>query len=127
MRKCLVIVWVAVVLMLWGSPAWAGCTFSVPNNEDLSYENCPDFVIGSTGAPKASPVSGFAWAIGDPIHINSGAEDIVCEDQSGVCLGGGTTTDGVTNIQFDWGDGPVNGCPVGASGGVRVAESVQCA
>ncbi|HEX9426386.1 MAG TPA: PKD domain-containing protein, partial [Candidatus Polarisedimenticolia bacterium] len=80
----------------------AGCDFSVPLLNSSFFE-CPD-------RPR---VAAYAYVLGAAAEANSGTSDIVCEAFNGVtCYGAtGVAGDGVADIEADWGNPGMVGCP----------------
>ncbi|HET8946539.1 MAG TPA: hypothetical protein VFQ07_06120, partial [Candidatus Polarisedimenticolia bacterium] len=80
----------------------AVCPAALPEQHGIGswLENCPD----------TTAVSGSAFLLSNPIGVNSGTNDIVCRESSGMttqfvaCLPeAGTIGDGHVTLQFDWG------------------------
>jgi hypothetical protein len=64
-----------------------------------------------------SPIPGVAYQITDPLGVNTGLEDIVCEEAVGACpVSAGTLGDNAIGIATDWTGPTVAGCPVDSSG-----------
>ena len=109
MNKALAIVFLGVSLWLGlASGVHASCAgASVPVFHALdSYFVCAD----------SGPVAGFAYQLTNPIGTHSGPEDIVRE---------GALGDGRVEINTDWGNPGIVGCPVSPAGRQRIVIAVQ--
>jgi hypothetical protein len=96
-RSLLFVVAFGIGTLVAGREAGASCPESIPMRHELSSFSCSD--------SRAFP--GFAWQWTDPIGVNTGSEDIVCE----ACSGSGVFGDGFATIATDWIDPGITGCP----------------
>ena len=97
MKKALVVLAILGAIALPASEVYAvGCAFSVPMFHGYgSYLACDS---------TRGPVSAYAYSAGSPLTVNTGTEIISRE-----------TSLTSTEISTDWGNGNINGCPVGAA------------
>jgi putative metal-binding protein len=68
------------------------------------------------------PVFALAYQLSEPFLVNTGAEDIVCEELNGTtCIyASGSIGDRRVTIETDWGNPGMVGCPVSPDGPQRV-------
>ncbi len=107
MRKMLVVVAVLGAAAIAVSQAYAlPCSSSLFMIHSGTSFNCKD----------GSEVAAFAFAVDSP-RINTGLENIACEGSGaggGSCTSfGGALGDGNVEINADWGNPAINGCPGG--------------
>src|SRR5262245_34567453 len=95
--------------------AHAACGSSSPLVHQISYFQCVD----------NSEVAAFAYQASNAA-VNTGTEKIACESVGlGSCISGGAMGDWQVQIQSDWGNGGIVGCPAGPPP-QRVILTVQC-
>jgi len=106
MKKALVALAILAAIALPASEVYAvGCAFSVPMFHGYgSYLACDS---------SRGPVAAFAYQVSAPTTVNTGTEIISRE-----------TSLTSVEISTDWGNGGINGCPVGAAP-ARVMVVVQ--
>jgi hypothetical protein len=75
-----------------------------------------------------SEVAAFAWQLNAPTTVNTGRENIACEqfDGAGCLNNSGVKGDGQVTIETDWGNPTIVGCPDVSGVKQRVAGMVQC-
>lgn len=93
------------------------CPYSVPMFHGLdSYFQCAD----------ALPVAALAYQISAPDSVNTGTADIICDTIGGVnCSDLSGLGDGMIQVQTDWGNPGISGCPYPVSGPQRIVIVVQ--
>src|SRR5882724_1962031 len=117
MRKMLVVLMVCGAVALAAPRLYAACGGSTPMNASSALEVCLD----------NTPVAAFAWQNSNPTGTNSDVFKIACEAFDGSsCLGTtGVMGDSFVDIETDWANTGIVGCPVVAGTPNRVTVAIQ--
>ncbi len=117
MRKLLVVLMICGVVALASPRLYAACGGNTPMGDQSAFELCKD----------NAPVAAFAWQNSSPTTVTSDVFKIACEAFDGsACLGTtGVMGDGIIDIETDWGNNGILGCPVVGTTINRVTVSIQ--
>lgn len=117
MRKLLVVLVICGVVGLATPRLYAACGGSTPMNDTSAAELCQD----------NAPVAAFAWQNSSPTTVTTDTFKIACEAFDGsACLGTvGVMGDGIIDIETDWANTGILGCPVVGTTINRVTVSIQ--
>lgn len=117
MKKLLVILMICGVVGLAAPRLYAACGASTPMNDTSAAEICLD----------NAPVAAFAWQNSSPTTVTTDTFKIACEAFDGsTCLGTvGVMGDSIIDIETDWANNGILGCPVVAGTANRVTISIQ--
>ncbi len=116
MRRIVAVVMILGAAALGAPGAYAACGGSTPMFHSSTFFQCAD----------TTPVAAYAWQLSAPATTNTGTLKIACEAFNGdTCLGNvGTLGDGAVDIETDWANTGINGCPLTPTP-TRVAIAVQ--
>ena len=117
MRKLFVVLTICGVVGFATPRLYAACGGSTPMNDQSAFELCKD----------NSPVAAFAWQNSSPTTVTTDVFKIACEAFDGAaCFGTtGVMGDGIIDIETDWGNSGILGCPVAGTTINRVTVSIQ--